>query len=218
MRNAPPIVPGMPRRNDRPGDARLGGRARHLHVGRAGAGPDAMARLDRDVGEALAEANHDACPAAVADRAGSSRGRRREPACPDRGAAENTRDLAHRPARTAPAPGRPCETTTAALSAHSPRACRAAPASPTCRGGDVREHQAAFSRQRVELSRQRIGPLGDVAGAEADHVIARFGEPLTRPARSSDFSSAIALRWPRALRPATRPSRSAPGIGCSPAA
>ena len=35
-------------------DAGLGRRARHLHVGRAGAGAHAMARLDRHVGEALA--------------------------------------------------------------------------------------------------------------------------------------------------------------------
>ena len=33
-------------------------------------------------------------------------------------------------------------------------------------------------RQRFELSRERIGPLGDVAGAEADHVITRFGDAL----------------------------------------
>ena len=40
------------------------------------------------------------------------------------------------------------------------------------------EHHAAFSPERLELARQRIGPLGDVAGAEADHVVAGLGDAL----------------------------------------
>ena len=67
MRSAPPIVPGMPRRKDRPGDAGLRCRAGDLHVGRAGAGADPVVRLDRDLGKAFAEADDHALPAAVAD-------------------------------------------------------------------------------------------------------------------------------------------------------
>ena len=48
------------------GDAGLGGGARHLHVGDGGAGAHAMAGLDRDVGEAAAEADDDTRDAAVA--------------------------------------------------------------------------------------------------------------------------------------------------------
>ncbi len=48
------------------GDAGVGGGARHLHVGDGRAGTNAIARLGRDRGKALAQANDDARHAALA--------------------------------------------------------------------------------------------------------------------------------------------------------
>src|SRR5215212_6526828 len=65
-----------------------------------------------------------------------------------------------------------------------------------------------FLAERLELARQRVGPLRDVAGAEADHVIAGlcevFDEPgevlaalqrhgVAVPARLEPFDEAVAI-------------------------
>ena len=66
MRSAPPIVPGMPLKNAKPGDAGLLRRARHHDVEHRGAGGDAMVRFDLDLVEAAPEPDHHARHAAVA--------------------------------------------------------------------------------------------------------------------------------------------------------
>ena len=44
-----------------------------------------------------------------------------------------------------------------------------------------------------QFARQRIGPLRDRAGAEADDIVAGLGQAATRPASSSGPSSGIDL-------------------------
>ena len=69
-----------------------------------------------------------------------------------------------------------------------------------------------------QFARQRIGPLRDRAGAEADHVIAR---PRQRPRpRRRDRSRTVErdhLAMAARAQAGDQRSRSAPAIGASPA-
>ena len=66
MRSAPPIAPGMPRRNSSPATPASRAARATTHVGHRGAGAHAMAVLDLDLPKPRAEPHHDARDAAVA--------------------------------------------------------------------------------------------------------------------------------------------------------
>ena len=74
------------------------------------------------------------------------------------------------------------------------------------------------SPQRLQLVRQCVGPLRDIAGAETDDKIAAAGDAVHHAREfAPDCGSGITSRWPCARRPSTNWSRSMPGIGASPA-
>ena len=66
MRNAPPMVPGIPLRKVNASIPCLLRGAGDAHVQRGSSGPHAIARLQRRLREALAQADDDARHAAVA--------------------------------------------------------------------------------------------------------------------------------------------------------
>ena len=186
MRSAPPIAPGMPRRNARPAMPASCAALRDAHVRHRRAGADAMA-LGLDVVEAAAEPDHHARHAAVAhDQVGAEADHR------DRNVARQVREeigeialvLRH---EQAPAPARRRGTRSAARAAGWRAGGRAASAASTsgrerCRGSHG-ARQATFPAP--QFARQRIGPLRDGAGAEADDDSRRASRcPCTMPASS----------------------------------
>ena len=216
MRSAPPIAARNAAQESEARDARLLRRARDLHVRHRRAGADAVA-FHRDLVEAAAEPDHHARHAAVAhDQVGA------EPDDRDRNfggkvlqeISEVVLVLRHEQNLRRPADAKPGQL---APAAGWRAAARAAAACLDFRSATMSGKLIAVVSQRLQFARQRIGPLRDVAGAEADHDVAGLRHAFTIAASCSGSSSAITWRWPRARRPCTSASRSVPAIGASPA-
>ena len=218
-----------------PGQRRLARRQRDVEVERAGAGHDLVA-VDGDVGEAAHQADHHAgTPPSRTSRfeptpstvTGTSARQRRE---------ERREVRRDRPAGTALRPGRRRGTRSTVAERRIGRQPAARLGQPV---DQVRTGRAAPSCRRPWTGSLAIarGPAcsaaicwswpgsacaqcGDVAGAEADHEVAR---PRHRRRSAAAGRSGPAQRHRRrdgrrARRPSTSASRSTPSIGASPAA
>ena len=197
--SAPPMVPGMPRRKASPAMPASAAARATLTSGSAGAGPHphALARPRSSAKPCRSRITTPGTP--------PSRTSRFEPSPTTQHRDVGRASWRGNEARSSlvgrreqhlgrPAGAKPGRQRRAVERARLERAAQGAPrrvgriAARWHRRRELGRIRPAPRRLRVrcrELARQRIGPLRDVAGAEADHVVAGLASPATRPARSS---------------------------------
>ena len=88
----------------------------------------------------------------------------------------------------------------------------------SCRSRHAVRHPAGvIHAQRLQFARQRVGPLGDVAGAEADDVVAGLGDRLYHAGQRRGVLQRDHLAMAVRAQAEHEMSRSMPAIGASPA-
>ncbi len=203
------------------GDARLARGQGDIEVERAGACLDTVL-LRGDVDKAAAETHHDAFDPAIAHeqvRGHADHGDHRHIRRLGR---EKSTEIRHI-GRTEQHLSRPAD----AEPRHRRKrrvSCKPAPhfGQPVDEMRRARRRQSSWTRSGrralLELAGQALRPVGDRAGAEAHHEIARLRQSGDgRGERVPGAESGTTWRWPRARRPSTRAaSRDAPSIGASP--